>query len=74
MRRGCISLGNVQCDECNRVIDYLEHYLVTDEVGGAVRHLCLDCVRNHGWVYYRQEKGVQSVTFFEEGVTEPDAG
>lgn len=64
MRCGCISLGNVQCDECNRTIDYREHYLVTDEEG-VLRHLCLDCARGRGYVHYRQEKGVQTVTFFE---------
>jgi hypothetical protein len=66
MRCGCISLGNVQCDECNRIIDYLEHYLVTDEVGDPGKHLCLDCAGKRGYVHYRQEKGVRSVTFFEE--------
>ena len=66
MRCGCISLGNVQCNQCNRTIDYLEHYLVTDEVEERQLHLCLDCAGSRGFVHYRQEKGETSVTFFEE--------
>jgi hypothetical protein len=27
MRRGCISLGEVKCDECQRMIPYPERYL-----------------------------------------------
>ena len=35
MRRGCISLGNVQCDECHRTIAYPERYLAVDEKDGS---------------------------------------
>ncbi len=34
MRRGCISLGDVTCGECKRVIAYPERYLATDEEEG----------------------------------------
>ena len=34
MRRGCISLGEVHCDGCHRVIPYPERYLVIDEKKG----------------------------------------
>ena len=66
MRRGCISLGHVQCDDCHRIIDYLEPYLVTDETEGKILHLCFDCALNMGFVHYRQEKGDRVVTFFPE--------
>ena len=39
MRRGCISLGDVQCDECHRIIPYPERYLVIDE---SVRRRSVD--------------------------------
>ena len=35
MRRGCISLGEIQCAECHRVIPYPERYLAIDEKGGV---------------------------------------
>ena len=49
MRRGCISLGEVQCDECHRTIPYPERYLVIeekdgieDEEGETCRY-CVEC-------------------------------
>ena len=35
MRRGCISLGEVSCDDCHRVIPYTERYLAIDEEDGV---------------------------------------
>jgi len=34
MRRGCISLGEIQCDECHRIIPHSERYLAIDEEDG----------------------------------------
>ncbi len=31
MRQGCISLGEVHCDGCQRIISYLERYLAINE-------------------------------------------
>ena len=66
MRRGCISLGDIQCNDCRRTIDYLEPYLVTEEAEGATLHLCLDCASNRGYVHYMQEKRDRIITFFSE--------
>lgn len=66
MRRGCVSLGDVQCHECHRVIPYPERYLLIDEAEGTILYLCVDCCLNKGYARYTQEKGQQVLTFFPE--------
>ena len=65
MRRGCISSGDIQCDSCHRIIDYLEPYLVTEEEGAALR-LCVDCALNRGYARYEQDRRERIITFFPE--------
>ena len=72
MRRGCISLGEVSCDGCQRVIPYPESYLVIDEEEGievekgkTVRY-CVDCCLKKGYAHYKTEKGAQILTFFPD--------
>ena len=50
MRRGCISLGNINCDECQRIILYPERYLFTDEETFKGHTLCMDCCQKKGLV------------------------
>ncbi len=71
MRRGCISLGNIQCDDCHRAICYLERYLV-EEAEGVTLRLCLECVSNRGYAHYQEEKGERIVTFFPETEVSPE--
>ncbi len=72
MRRGCISLGNVQCDDCQRTIPYLERYLVIDEKDGVeveegeASRYCVECCLKKGYAHYRMERGEQILTFFPE--------
>ncbi|MBA7612971.1 hypothetical protein ES703_20213 [subsurface metagenome] len=66
MRRGCISLGNIQCDGCHRTIPHSERYLAVEETPGVVLHLCIDCCLEQGYAHYKQEKGAQVLTFFAE--------
>ena len=72
MRRGCISLGEVRCDDCNRIIPYPERYLavgekdgVEDEEGETTRY-CVDCCLKKGYASYKMEKGENILTFFPE--------
>ena len=65
MRRGCISLGNVRCDDCQRVIPHSEHYLIIEEEGDMKR-LCPGCSLDKGYAHYKEEKGEQVLTFFSE--------
>jgi hypothetical protein len=66
VRRGCVSLGDVQCRECHRLIPYPERYLLIDEAGGTILYLCVDCCLSKGYARYTQEKGQQVLTFFPE--------
>ena len=67
MRRGCTSLGDIQCDDCHRTIRYLERYLATEETEGVILRLCLDCALSRGYAHYSQEKkGERVITFFPE--------
>ena len=67
MRRGCISSGEVQCDECRQVIPFPERYLIIEETGTMLR-LCVDCSLKKGYASYKREKGESVVTFFGEEV------
>ena len=72
MRRGCVSLGETQCDDCHCIIPYPERYLVIDEEDGveagkgkALRY-CVDCCLKRGYAHYKIEKGQRILTFFSE--------
>jgi len=72
VRRGCISLGEVQCNDCHRIIPYPERYLAIDEEddvevekGGTLRY-CVDCCLKRGYAHYKIEKGERILTFFSE--------
>jgi len=72
MRRGCISLGGVKCDGCQRIIPYGERYLAIDEKDsveveeGATSRYCVECSLKKGYAHYKEEKGEQVLTFFPE--------
>ena len=66
MRRGCISLGDIQCDNCNRTIPCSERYLVIEEKPGNMLRLCTECSLNKGYTQYTQEKGEQVFTFLAD--------
>jgi len=67
MRRGCTSLGDVQCDDCHRIIPHSERYLAIEETEGVKLRLCVDCALNKGYARYKEEKkGEEVLTFFIE--------
>ena len=66
MHRGSISLGDIRCDDCHRVIQHSERYLVIEETEGGVLRLCSDCCLNRGYAHYKVEKGKRVLTFFPE--------
>ena len=66
MRRGCISLGEIQCDDCHHTIPYSQRYLVIEEPESVALRLCVDCCLKKGYADYKQEKGEQVTTFFVE--------
>jgi hypothetical protein len=50
VRRGCISLGNIKCDQCQRTILYPERYLFTDDAKDKYHTLCMDCCQKDNMV------------------------
>ena len=67
MRQGCISLGEVQCDDCHRVIPHSERYLIIEETEEVILRLCVDCCLKKGYASYKEEKkGERVLTFFTE--------
>jgi len=72
MRRGCISLGEVQCDECRNTIPSHERYLAVEEKDGVedekgeTQHYCVECSLQKNYAHYKVEKGERILTFFDE--------
>ena len=66
MRRGCISQGETNCDQCHRTIPYPERYLIIEEAEGAESHLCIDCCREKGYAHSKMEKRKEVLTLLEE--------
>ena len=69
MHRGCISLGDVQCDQCHRLIPHSERYLATGDEGVEVEarktaNYCVECALQKGLAYYNEEKDERILTFF----------
>ena len=70
MRRGCISLGEIKCDECHNDIPYPDRYLAVDEKDGKeddegeTRRYCVGCCLKKGYAHYKEEKGERVLTFF----------
>ncbi len=69
MRRGCVSLGQVECSECQRIIPYPERYLAIDEADSTMLRLCIDCALKKNYARYKDEKGEQILTFLGEDIT-----
>jgi len=70
MRQGCISLGEIRCDECQRFIPQSERYLAIDEEDGVevekgkTVHYCVECALKKGYAHYKEEKDEKRLTFF----------
>ncbi len=70
MHRGCMSLGEVQCDDCHRIIPHPERYLAVEEKDSVevekskVLRYCIDCCLKKGYARYVVEKDDKVLTFF----------
>ena len=73
MRRGAISLGDIQCDKCKRMVGHSERYLAVEEEKGVeadkgqTMHYCMECAVKKGYAYYRAEKDGKILTVFPSG-------
>jgi hypothetical protein len=63
MRRGCISLGNIKCDECHRTILYPERYLSLEGDQGKSQTLCMDCCLEKGLAKPESDKAGAEMLF-----------
>ena len=67
MRQGCISLGEVRCDDCHCTIPHAERYLVIEETEGVISRLCVDCCLKKGYAGYKEARKREKIlTFFME--------
>ena len=64
MRQGCVSLGEVRCDGCHRIIPHSERYLIIEETEGVILRLCVACCLKKGYAGYKEEKKEKVLTFF----------
>ncbi len=71
MRRGCISLGEVKCDKCQRVLPIYARYLMVEEDDsgkeaekGTLKTYCVSCAQKKGYAAEKDEKGEKTLTFF----------
>jgi sulfur relay (sulfurtransferase) complex TusBCD TusD component (DsrE family) len=71
MRRGCISLGSVECDGCHRIIPHSERYLIIEEQEGVPVTVCVRCCLERGYARYKEDRREQVLTFFPEPVQSP---
>ena len=72
MLKGCISLGDIECDGCQRTIEHSERYLIIDgddDTKGQdskTVFYCVECTLDRGLAHYRNEKGEKILTFFPQ--------
>jgi hypothetical protein len=63
MRRGCISLGNIKCDQCHRNILYPERYLSLEQDNDRNLSLCVNCCGKKGLLKIESDKGGTELLF-----------
>ncbi|MFC1991889.1 hypothetical protein ACFLVC_04130 [Chloroflexota bacterium] len=72
MRRGCISLGEIHCDECQRIIPHSERYFAVEEENGIeaesgkTMRYCIECSLEKGYAYYKETKDEKVLTIFPQ--------
>ncbi len=62
MRRGCIAVGLLKCDNCSNNIEHGERYLLT-EVNDKKQRLCSACSVKKKYAKYITEKGEKILSF-----------
>ena len=73
MRRGCISLGEIQCVSCEQMVPHSERYLAIEEIdgeeadeGGSTVFYCMDCAIKKGYATCKTEKHDVILTVFPQ--------
>ncbi len=68
MIRGCIVIGELECDGCHRTMEHGEQYLVLEE-GKNLTRLCVQCAIKQDYARYVKEKSEKYLTFFQSPPT-----
>lgn len=66
MQRGCISLGEAKCDDCQQILPHGVRYLIIEDADGNMVRWCMDCCLKRGYAGHKMEKREQVLTFFVE--------
>jgi len=64
MNRGCVAVGEIKCDNCQRLIEPGQRYLIVEEKEGEKLDFCVECSVAKGYAAYVKEKGEDILTFF----------
>jgi hypothetical protein len=64
MNRGCVAVGEIECDGCHLIIEQGQRYLLMEEKEDEKSRFCVDCCLTKGYAAYVKEKGEQGLTFF----------
>jgi len=64
MNRGCVAVGEIRCDNCQRLIEAGQRYLLLEEKEGEKSCFCVGCSVAKGYAAYVKEKGEEVLTFF----------
>jgi hypothetical protein len=64
MNRGCVAVGEIRCDNCQRLIEAGQRYLIVEEKEGEKSDFCVECSVAKGYAAYVKEKGEEVLTFF----------
>jgi hypothetical protein len=64
MNRGCVAVGEIRCDNCQRLIEAGQRYLLLEEKEGEKLRFCVECSVAKGYAAYVKEKGEEVLTFF----------
>jgi hypothetical protein len=68
MNRGCVAVGEIRCNNCQRLIEAGQRYLIVEEKEGEKSDFCVECSVAKGYAAYVKEKGEEVLTFFPVSV------
>jgi len=68
VNRGCVAVGEIRCDNCQRLIEPGQRYLIVEEKEGEKSDFCVECSVAKGYAAYVKEKGEEVLTFFPVSV------
>jgi hypothetical protein len=69
MRRGCVAIGEIKCNNCKRLIEHGERYLLMagdNDTEESKQRICVDCCLKEKYAAYIKEKGEQILSFFAD--------